>query len=70
MGGKEVVSIIKQKNPKLKVIISSGYSEDTVWNLLNSAQVLFASHEALVADAEQEVVLDEDEIKELSAKSV
>ncbi|MDH3467549.1 MAG: hypothetical protein OES26_16855 [Gammaproteobacteria bacterium] len=44
-----------------------GYAEDTVWSLLNSAQVLFASHESLVADAEQEVVLDEDDIIELSS---
>ena len=44
-----------------------GYAEDTAWNLLDSAQVLFASHEALVAEAEQEVVLDEDDIRELSS---
>jgi len=44
----------------------NGYAESTAWNLLNSAQALFASHEALIEDAEQEVVLDEDEIKELA----
>ena len=42
------------------------YAEDTAWNLLDSAQALFASHEALVADAEQEVVLDRGEIEALS----
>ena len=43
-----------------------GYAEETAQNLLDSAQTLFSSHEALVADAEKEVVLDEDDAPELS----
>ena len=43
-----------------------GYAETTVWSLLGSAQALLASHDALVADAEQEIVLDKDDIKSLS----
>lgn len=44
----------------------SNYAENTCWHLLNSAQAMFASHDVLTAEAEEEVMLDDDEIKELT----
>lgn len=44
----------------------NSYAEDISWNLLNSAQAMLASHDVLVAEAEEEIVLDEDEIAELA----
>ena len=41
------------------------YAEDTAWNLLNSAQAMLASHDVLVAETEEEIMLDKEEIEEL-----
>jgi len=46
-----------------------GYSEDTAWNLINSAQALFASHESLIAETEHEIALDEEDVSRLSVDS-
>jgi phosphate:Na+ symporter len=43
------------------------YVDETARNLLDTAQALLVSHSDLVAEAAQEVVLDEDEIDEASA---
>ncbi len=43
------------------------YVDETARNLLDTAQALLISHSDLVAEAAQEVVLDEDEIDEASA---
>jgi len=43
------------------------YVDETSRNLLDTAQALLISHSDLVAEAAQEVVLDEDEIDEASA---
>ncbi|MDA9982099.1 Na/Pi cotransporter family protein, partial [Gammaproteobacteria bacterium] len=43
-----------------------GYAEDTAWNLVNVAHAMLASHDALVAEAEQAVTLDREEIEELA----
>ncbi len=45
------------------------YAQDTCWNLLNSAHTMLASHDALVAKAEGEVMLDQEEIEELATSS-
>ena len=42
------------------------YADETSKNLLDCAQALLASHADLVAEAAQEVILDEEEIKEAS----
>ena len=42
------------------------YSDETAKNLLDSAQALLASHADLMAEAAQEVILDEDEIESLA----
>jgi phosphate:Na+ symporter len=42
------------------------YADETSKNLLDCAQALLASHSDLVAEAAQEVILDEEEIKEAS----
>ena len=42
------------------------YSDETAKNLIDSAQALLSSHDDLLAEAAQEVVLDEDEIEGLS----
>ena len=42
------------------------YSDETAKNLIDSAQALLATHEDLLAEAAQEVILDEDEIEKLS----
>jgi len=47
----------------------SNYAENTARNLLDTAQAMLASHDVLVAEAEEEVMLDEDEIKELATSS-
>ena len=44
-----------------------GYAEDTAWNLVNIAHALLASHDALVAEAEEAVTLDREEIEELAS---
>jgi len=44
-----------------------GYAEDTAWNLVNVAHSLLASHDALVADAEQALTLDREEIETLAS---
>lgn len=44
----------------------SKYADDVSWCLLNSAQAMLASHDVLIAEAQEEVVLDRDEIKELT----
>ncbi len=43
------------------------YVDETARHLLDTAQALMASHVDLIAEAAQEVVLDEDEIKKVSA---
>jgi phosphate:Na+ symporter len=43
------------------------YVDETSRNLLNTAQALLVSHSDLVAEAAQEVVLDEDEMDEVTA---
>ncbi len=42
------------------------YSDEIAKNLLDCSQALFASHADLVAEAAQEVILDEDEIESLT----
>ena len=42
------------------------YSDETSKNLIDSAQALLSSHDDLLAEAAQEVILDEDEIEKLS----
>jgi len=46
----------------------SKYADDVSWGLLNSAQAMLASHDVLVAEAEEEVILDRDEIRELTER--
>ncbi len=43
------------------------YSDETANNLIDAAQALLASHDDLIADAAQEVILEEEEIEKLSA---
>jgi phosphate:Na+ symporter len=43
------------------------YSDDTAKNLLDAAQALMASHTELLAEAAQEVILDEDEIEQMAS---
>ncbi|MDA9983401.1 Na/Pi cotransporter family protein, partial [Gammaproteobacteria bacterium] len=43
------------------------YAEATAWNLLNSAQAMLASHDVLVAETEEEITLDKEEIEELAS---
>ncbi len=45
------------------------YTQDIISNLLDASHALLASHDALTAEAEQEITLDEDEISALAAKS-
>ena len=45
------------------------YSDETAKNLIDSAQALLSSHDDLLAEAAQEVILDEDEIENLSTAS-
>ena len=45
------------------------YSDETAKNLIDSAQALLATHDDLLAEAAQEVILDEDEIENLSTAS-
>lgn len=42
------------------------YSDQTANNLIDAAQSLIASHDELIAEAAQEVILDEEEIEKLS----
>ena len=42
------------------------YSDETAKNLVDAAQALLASHDDLIAEAAQEVILDEEEIERLS----
>ncbi len=42
------------------------YSDETARNLISSAQALLSSHEDLIAEAAQEVILDAEEIEKLS----
>ena len=42
------------------------YAENVSWNLIESAQAMLASHDVLVAEAEEEIKLDRDEIEALS----
>ncbi len=42
------------------------YSDETARNLVDAAQALLASHDDLIAEAAQEVILDEEEIERLS----
>ena len=44
-----------------------GYAEDTAWNLINVAHAMLDSHDVLVAEAEQAVTLDREEIEELAS---
>jgi phosphate:Na+ symporter len=41
------------------------YTDDTAKNLLDAAQALMASHTELLAEAAQEVILDDDEIEQM-----
>jgi hypothetical protein len=43
------------------------YVDETSRNLLNTAQALLVSHSDLVAEAAQDVILDEDEMDEATA---
>jgi phosphate:Na+ symporter len=43
------------------------YAEATSWNLINSAQAMLVSHDVLVAETEEEIKLDKEEIEELAA---
>ena len=43
------------------------YSNETTKNLIDVGQALMSSHADLIAEAAQEIVLDEDEIEKLSS---
>ena len=45
----------------------SAYAEDVSRKLLSSAQAMLASHDVLVAEAEEEIMLDQEELEKLAA---
>ncbi|MFC1681240.1 Na/Pi cotransporter family protein [Pseudomonadota bacterium] len=47
----------------------SAYAEDVARKLLDSAQAMLASHDVLVAEAEEEIMLDREELEALAGSS-
>ncbi len=58
----------QQISPSMATSLMNDYSyaQDTAWNLVKSAHTMLSTHDVLVAEAEEEIILDHHEIEELA----